>query len=497
MKLRTRFGIVIGSVVLLVSLGIGGSLLVSERNFLVRESGTRQEALVESLAQAVRESHLSQDDLMLFHYTLSLKLRDPALVCAYVARGGRVLAHTQREFSGTPLGRLPPLPADAKLLTRAVELPGPSVSALGERPPQADASGGWTVAAAFSQTTLHEEAEKALGQARRRILFATLAVLAAGLLIAWGLSTALTRPIRALSQATARIGEGNLDGASLLQGRQDELGQLARDLGEMARRLKELDELKKEFVSSVTHELKSPLSAIESYLDLMLHEGGKRAEAAGPEQSREILKWTEDLQYIKSNTSRLFRFISDLLDLARIEKAQFDLHTSPVRLELLAAEEVQLFSQAAQSNGVALSLWTQEETLPTAPADPDRIRQVLSNLLSNALKFTPEGGKVTVRVFPGQDCIFCSVEDTGIGIPEEALPRVFGRFEQVREAAVQARGPKGAGLGLAIAKAIVEAHGGRLVAKSKPGRGTTFTFSIPLYDTGRTTHAQAHASSGG
>lgn len=482
MKLRTRFGIVISSVVLLVSLGIGGSLLVSERNFLVRESWARQEALVESLAQAVRESHLSQDDLMLFHYTLSLKLRDPALVCAYVARGGRVLAHTARELSGTPLRRLPPLSGDAKLLTRTVEFPG---------------SPAWTVAAAFSQTALHEEAEKALGQARRRILFATLAVLAAGLLIAWGLSFSLTWPIRVLSQATARIGEGDLDGASLLQGRQDELGQLARDLGEMARRLKEFDELKKEFVSSVTHELKSPLSAIESYLDLMLHEGGKRAEAAGPEQSREILKWTEDLQYIKSNTSRLFRFISDLLDLARIEKAQFDLHKSPVRLELLAAEEVQLFSQAAQSNGVALSLWTQEETLPTAPADPDRIRQVLSNLLSNALKFTPEGGKVTVRVFPGQDCIFCSVEDTGIGIPEEALPRVFGRFEQVREAAAQARGPKGAGLGLAIAKAIVEAHGGRLVVKSKPGRGTTFTFSIPLYDTGRTTHAQTHAASSG
>ncbi len=455
MSLKIRFSLVIGTLVLAIVGLTTGILYWSERNFLIAEAASQQEETVSALAQVARESYLSQDDLMLINYTASLGVRLPELSFAYVAEPGRVLAHTRRELAGTDPQKLPEPPAG----TTVVRLPV-------ERQGQADAHaiGG------FSRAMAAASVEKALRNARRRMAVVAVSMVAGGLLASLALAASLTRPISDLAAAASRLGQGRLD-TRLEVRRSDELGLLASRFNETAGKLQELDEMKKDFVSAVTHELKSPLAAIESYLALILFESkDKRGED----------RWLEDISAIRGHTARLSNFVTDLLDLAKLERGSFNLNRVPVRPEAVAEEVVEFMTPLAAQGGVALSVEAQAGGGPI-PADPERLRQVLINLVSNALKFTPSGGKVIIELglSPQGGEILCAVRDTGIGIAQADLARIFEKFEQVRSSRPIARGPKGTGLGLAICRSIVEAHGGRIWVESEPGRGSRFLFTLP------------------
>jgi signal transduction histidine kinase len=302
-----------------------------------------------------------------------------------------------------------------------------------------------------------------------RILAIAGLMIAVGLLASVALGASLARPIQALGRAAAELGGGNLK-TRISVDRQDELGLLAREFNEAARKLQELDTMKKDFVSSVTHELKSPLAAIESYLSLMLYES---------KDPRSVERWVRDIGTIRTHAARLSRFVTDLLDVAKIERGQFTVSRRPVAVEDLARDVVQFYGPLAKEAGVEVRLDLPSPPCPAAHADPERLRQVLVNLLSNALKFTPAGGRVTLGLRAEEGGLVGWVDDTGPGIPREALERIFEKFEQVRESRALARGPKGTGLGLAICRAIVEAHGGRIRAESEPGRGSRFVFTLP------------------
>ena len=244
---------------------------------------------------------------------------------------------------------------------------------------------------------------------------------------------------------------------------------VAKDITEKKRyerRLKELDKLKSDFVSNVSHELRTPLTAIKGSVDNMLD--GLTGEL-NEKQSRYLVR-------IKSNADRLARLINDLLDLSRIE-AGIKLNRINLSLLTVVKEVVESLGSVAAEKFVNFEIETADNDL-TAWADPDRVAEVLTNLLGNAIKFSPTGGSVTVSLArSGNNWVKVSITDTGTGIRPEEASRIFDKFYQVSHP----EQPKatGTGLGLPIAKALVEMHGGRVWLESQPGHGSIFSFTLP------------------
>ncbi|HEY7149311.1 MAG TPA: ATP-binding protein [Gaiellaceae bacterium] len=239
-----------------------------------------------------------------------------------------------------------------------------------------------------------------------------------------------------------------------------------RAMSEQNKRLRELDRLKDEFLSLVSHELRTPLTSIRGYLDLVLQ--GEAGEI-NPEQRR-------FLEAVERNSGRLLRLVGDLLFVAQADAGRLSLERDRVDLAELAAHCVEGAAPAATEKAVSLALLA--EPVPSLTGDRGRLGQVLDNLVSNALKFTPEGGTVQVRTSAEEDHVVLEVEDTGIGIPAADQSRLFERFYRTSVAEDQAI--PGTGLGLAIVKAIVDAHSGRISISSREGVGTTFRVELPL-----------------
>lgn len=230
-------------------------------------------------------------------------------------------------------------------------------------------------------------------------------------------------------------------------------------------RERRLEEMRREFVANVSHELRTPLTYLQGYTEAILD-----GLAADPAEEKKYLA------IILDETLRLRRLVSDLLDLSRIEAGQLVLEKGEVDLAELCRQVADKVRPLAQEKGIELELKVPAD-LPAAWGNADRLQQVLINLLDNALRHTPRGGKVSVSGEPRNGQLVLSVEDTGPGIPPEDLPYIFERFYKVEKA--RTRTTAGTGIGLAIVKGVVEAHGGRVWAESTPGQGTTFTFTLP------------------
>ncbi len=228
-------------------------------------------------------------------------------------------------------------------------------------------------------------------------------------------------------------------------------------------RLLELDRLKDEFVASVSHELRTPLTSIAGYAELML-------ETEHDTTNR------NHLEIIERNAERLLRLVSDLLFAARLQTGQLDLEVTDVDLRELVEHAVESARMQADAREVALKV-DLEPTVLRVQGARDRLAQLLDNLVSNALKFTPAGGTVSVTLRRGEGSGILEVSDTGIGIPSDELTNLFQRFYRSRNALD--RQIQGTGLGLYLSKAIVDAHHGRIEARSTEGEGTTFVVEIP------------------
>ena len=228
---------------------------------------------------------------------------------------------------------------------------------------------------------------------------------------------------------------------------------------------RELDQLKDDFVATVSHELRTPLTSMMGFLE-MLREG-----EAGPltdEQKR-------FLAIVYRSSERLQRLVGDLLFVARLDASGLQLHFAPVRLDEIAREVVESSAALARSREIELDF--EVTGVPPVLGDQERLVQLVGNLLSNALKFTPAGGTVTVRVFAEGDGAVLEVADTGIGIPADEQDRLFQRFFRSSTATQQAI--PGTGLGLVISRAIAEAHGGTIDVTSQVGAGTRFRVELP------------------
>lgn len=233
--------------------------------------------------------------------------------------------------------------------------------------------------------------------------------------------------------------------------------------------LRRLEGVRRDFVANASHELKTPLTAIRGYSETLLD----------PELSPELVRRFADV--VKANADRLQHIVDDLLDLSRIESGGWDIRPEPVVLEEVAREVWAAQREAAADKEITLAV----DFGPGATrvrADPGALRQILANLFSNAIRYTPAGGRVTLeaaagRLGPGEPGVRILVRDTGVGIPAPHLPRIFERFYRVDPARSRAEG--GTGLGLAIVRHLVEAHGGRIAAESEVGQGTTIHLTLP------------------
>jgi signal transduction histidine kinase len=228
-------------------------------------------------------------------------------------------------------------------------------------------------------------------------------------------------------------------------------------------RLRELDELKDEFVSSVSHELRTPLTSIGGYVELLLADARDDATRS-------------HLEVVHRNSARLLGLVSDLLFAARLQSGQLELHPGPVDLRELVEQTVESARPHAQAGRVELRAHT--ERVPLVSGEHARLAQLLDNLVSNAIKFTPEGGAIDISLGARDGYVRLDVSDTGIGITEQERAHLFERF--FRTQSVLERHIPGTGLGLYISKAIVEAHGGRIAVRSGEGAGTTFVVELPV-----------------
>ncbi len=229
--------------------------------------------------------------------------------------------------------------------------------------------------------------------------------------------------------------------------------------------LRRSERLRRELVANVSHELRTPLTSIKGFVETLLA-GALRDE----QHSRRFL------EIIEAETNRLTKLVDDLLELSRLEAKGVTFRLQPVDLGELCARVASRHQPRAEAAGVRLE-WQVEPGLVVV-ADPDRVEQVLTNLLDNALKFTPEGGRIHVSVREDGQEACVAVQDTGRGIPPDDLPHVFERFYRADRSRTRSSG--GSGLGLAIAKHLVEMQGGRISATSHPGHGSVFAFWLPL-----------------
>ncbi|TDQ53437.1 sensor histidine kinase [Actinorugispora endophytica] len=274
------------------------------------------------------------------------------------------------------------------------------------------------------------------------------------------LSTRLTRPLRTLTDAVQRVRAGQ-DPAGVRVSDRGEIGRLAQAFNDMSRHLGDLERQRKDMISDISHELRTPLANIRSWLE------AAQDGLADLDHERRATLIGEALL--------LQRLIDDLQDLAQADAGELRLHPEPVDLRDIVAQVVEGHRTGAGAAGIDLTGRVEGDLVLTA--DPARLRQAVGNLVSNALRHTPEGGRVTVRAFQRGDLAAIEVEDTGEGIAPEHLPRLFDRFWRADKS--RSRRTGGSGLGLAIVRHIAELHGGHALAVSTPGAGSAFTIVLP------------------
>jgi len=347
--------------------------------------------------------------------------------------------------SGIPLS-LPPPP-----------LPGRPL------PPQLSPSPGQALGTLYislegTDVILTESLSESIG---RFILWGGLLAVAIILLFTFVLSRRILAPIKALTVTTRRLGKGDFSQRVQFKDK-GEVGELAQAFNSMAGDLEHAEKLRQNLVADVAHELRTPLSNIQGYLEAV------DDEVVAPDSAT--------IHSLREEVTLLSRLVNDLQELALAEAGELKLFPQAGDISKLINQAVAPVQAQAKAKGVLVSVDLPQ--LPPVNIDPHRISQVLRNLLENAVAHTAKGDTITVTAQQEDKQVKVSVTDTGEGIPPEDIPNVFERFYRVDKSRTRATG--GSGLGLTIAKRLVEAHGGKIEVQSEPGKGSRFAFTLPV-----------------
>jgi signal transduction histidine kinase len=297
------------------------------------------------------------------------------------------------------------------------------------------------------------------------IVAVMIAILAGSLL-----ARKIARPLEGLASAANAISTGDLKQHIAIESNITELDRLKQTFNEMTESLHQSDEAKKAFIADVTHELRTPLTVIKGTIETLEDGAVDDVEGRGPL-----------LASMQRETDRLIRLVNELLVLTRADAGSLQLNIQPLDLSALAKTRCDVFSNLATRRGISLEVCKADwQFALLVRADPDRLSQVIDNLLDNAICHSPEDSTVTITIKPTDDSVECSVSDQGTGIAAHHLPFIFERFYRVDASRSRNRKNGGAGLGLTIARALIHAQGGQISAQSVEGQGTTITFWLPL-----------------
>ena len=489
MSIKLKFTFFIFSVLILVVLVVSVSVFFAQRDLLKKQFEHNREKVSMDFSYSCKEALVVKDELLVLNTLKSLiETHKPQIVYAgYISPRDLKIFNVQDKGKGSEfIHRIFPVKksaveifilADNEEIHEFSQLLEEKKSYLG------------TIKIGFSQNYLNSQIKQATLSVAKKILNIFVLALITSLILAYILAVYLVSPIKKLSNAALELGSGNLDARVKIE-RNDEVGQLAKTFDEMAEKLKQLDELKDSFVSSVSHELRSPLAAIDGYIDY-LTDGLEKLS---------LEKQKKALTIVKDSIIRLTTFINNILDIAKIKAGKFDLHKIPVKAEEITDEVASLFEQVAIKQQKTIEVKIQKN-LPSIYADQEKIKQVIINLLGNALKFTGTGSRITVaaglvteKILTAYklkkedndllkditgDFVEFRVSDTGYGIPENELDKIFDKFYQI--GGETPKKPKGTGLGLSIAAEIVKLHNGVIGVESKFGKGSTFKFIIPVW----------------
>jgi len=282
--------------------------------------------------------------------------------------------------------------------------------------------------------------------------------------VSYYLSQRIARPISLVRQAGQQVARGDFS-ARVDWRTRDEVGELVTGFNEMATELGRLESARKELLTQVSHELKGPLARISGYLEA-IHDG------IGGQEGRQ-----QHFQVVRQEVGRLTRMVGDLLDISRLEAGRLRLHPIPCDITPYLSRAIAVFDGPARAAQVTLQTVLLENP-PIVLCEPERVEQVLVNLLQNALSYTPAGGSITITSAADSDYIAIYVRDTGPGIPPEEQELIWDRFHKIDRARTPNR--NGSGLGLTIAKQLIELQGGRVWVESTPGQGSLFGFTLPI-----------------
>jgi signal transduction histidine kinase len=296
----------------------------------------------------------------------------------------------------------------------------------------------------------------------RFFLWGGLLAVAIALILTFVLSRRILAPVKALTQATRRLGKGDFSQRVHFKGK-GEVGELAQSFNSMANDLERAEQLRRNMVADVAHELRTPLSNLSGYLEAI------RDGVIEPD--------SDTIRSLDEEATSLSRLIEDLQELSLADAGELKLVFQREDISKLIKQAVVALQPKAEAKGLIISTSLLDK-LPPVSIDAHRVRQVLHNLLENAVAHTSQGGSIMLTVYQRDNKVKISVADTGEGIPAEDLPNIFERFYRVDKSRTRTTG--GSGLGLTIAKRLVEAHGSKIEVESEPGKGSTFTFALPI-----------------
>lgn len=473
MNMKMKLSILTSLLIILVIGSISGVLFFFDEKVLLENKKENQSILFGSFVKICEDAMILDDKLLLLDFCSMLKQTNLSIIyILFIDANGNIISSGKSEmvyFATQKLGRRGVKTRHGYLLREAVGPGGDEIVDFTTNIKNDGINIG-TAQMGFSTTMLKQELTAVIVKMRKMIIFGALGAILLGIIISFLFASHIMKPIKRLADAAGHIGSGNFDHRIPIS-LNDEFGWLTKEFNKMGDKLSELDQMKNDFISNVTHELRSPLGSIKSYMDLIEKD----------EEKYPALK--DYISRIQNNIRRLTIFVDNLLDVSRIEQGKYALKMNPSSLDIVASKVIKNFEAQAKGKNIRLESKI-SSVLPKVAADPNAIEQVFTNLINNALKFTPAEGKITIDAkeiskssaphFGGRH-ICVSVNDTGHGIHPSDMKRIFNKFEQAR----YSKGAfHGTGLGLSIVKGIIEAHGGKVWVDSNLDKGTTFYFTL-------------------
>lgn len=457
------------SLVLIVVMGMMMSLYISEKKQIWAQIQAEQEEELAKLTRVSEESDFAENELIFFNYVKTLVLSDRKVAYAGtvdVYGAGWVYEREANKINLTDSQdpSVKEILSTRKLLRREV------VSKKNERITELSkpVKNRGYVRLGYSRDQVDFIFKKSLSGTIHRFAIVGIIAFIFGLVLVRIFMTALAKPIDNLMKAARMIAKGE-KGVQIPVVGKDELGRLTETFNSMSKELTKLDELKDDFMSHVSHELRSPLTSIIATVDLL----------AEHKQAKKDPKFRRSIDRLAYGSERLNKLVDNILDLTKMEAGKMVFDIQPTDMRTVLKEMADFFEPRALEKKLNIKADV-SEGLPLVMADAEKIRQVLSNLIHNAIKFTNKGG-ITLRAKPEGSFVEVRVEDTGVGIPKDKISSIFEKFQCLSDTRDRVDQPvPGSGLGLNIVKNSIQSQGGKIWVESEIDKGSSFVFTLPL-----------------